>query len=297
MWRTSAAPTSSAKSVTSFTRGSIAWSSAGPRRDVVGEHRLPHHVGRAADRLLDEAASAGACRCTRTGTARPRSASASRVSARSRSCDRPSGARSRAPRERCTNARRARRRRARPAPTARMPNTGRHEVADRRVPVVREVVAVEERVVPEARVVPQAVGHRAEVVLPRGSGPAGLSSPNAPPGARSPSGVSTAITPSPTNAHRQRNRRGDATSASVVGNRGVVDPQQRQVGALQVRDHSRGERELHRAGDGEVRERHRRDRLREMERRVQRRAVGAVEERRLQPELVAAHNAATLSPT
>ena len=65
----------------------------------------------------------------------------------------------------------------------------------------------------------------------------------------------------------------------------MVDPQQREVGALQVRDDARGERELDRAGDREVRERHRRDRLREMERRVQRRAVGAVEQRRLQPEL------------
>ena len=65
----------------------------------------------------------------------------------------------------------------------------------------------------------------------------------------------------------------------------MIDAQQRQVGALQVRDHARGQCEFDGPGDDDVSKHHCGDRLREMERRVQRRTVGAVEQRRLQSEL------------
>ena len=85
----------------------------------------------------------------------------------------------------------------------------------------------------------------------------------------------------------------------------MVDAQERKVRTLKVRDHAGRQRELDAARHREMRERHRRDRLREMERRVQRRAVGGVEQHGLQAELdrraqrghVQAHVRAELRPS
>ena len=65
----------------------------------------------------------------------------------------------------------------------------------------------------------------------------------------------------------------------------MVDAQQREIRSLQVREDAHGQRELDPAGDREMRQRHRRNRLTQMERRVQRSAVGGVEQHGLEPEL------------
>jgi hypothetical protein len=64
----------------------------------------------------------------------------------------------------------------------------------------------------------------------------------------------------------------------------MVDAEQREVRPLQVGDHTGGEHRFDGAGHREVGQRHRGNRLREVERRVQRRAVRGVEQRRLQAE-------------
>ena len=65
----------------------------------------------------------------------------------------------------------------------------------------------------------------------------------------------------------------------------MVDAQQREIRSLQVRDDAHGQRELDPARDREMRQRHRGNRLTQMERRVQRSSVGGVEEHGLKPEL------------
>ncbi len=78
-----------------------------------------------------------------------------------------------------------------------------------------------------------------------------------------------------------------ATSGHLTVERyiGMVDVQHRHVGSLEERDHPEGERELDETGHREMGERHGRDGLGEVERRVQRRAIGGLEQIRLDAEL------------
>ena len=126
--------------------------------------------------------------------------------------------------------------------------------------VVAEAVAVEQRVVPEAGVVAKPVGTASRWYFFR-SRSSGASSPKAPPGASSPSGVEHDHRAEADQRPAPAEPAGGAESASVSGDAAVVDAQDRQVGPLQVGDHAGGEHDLDDAGDREVGERHRRDRL------------------------------------
>ena len=70
-----------------------------------------------------------------------------------------------------------------------------------------------------------------------------------------------------------------------LGDRAVVDPQQRQIRALQVGEDAERQDQLDAPGHRQVGQRHRGDRRAEVERGVERRSVGAAEQRRLQAEL------------
>ena len=227
-WRTSAAPTSSPNSVTSFDprvealeqpgrvrrrrRENSAWrSSAGARRRSSCRRSSP----------------CGACRCTRTGTGRLRGCEQP-VRRRRAVVPRHVGRRVRRRRP-CADGARGVEPRCAPASDGSRPaitsdaDEGRHDVAERRVRVVLEVVAVEQRVVPEAGVaLADPCGTASRWYFCR-SRSAGASSPNAPPGASRPSGVSATITPSPTNAQRQPDR-GAATPARPPGPRRAAVP-------------------------------------------------------------------------
>ena len=183
-----------------------------------------------------------ACRCSRTGRARPRAAAATsgvatrrRVmprspprSGRRRGGGRPGGSQDHE-RDREADGDRA--------------DDGRHDVAEPLVRSVGEAVAVEQRVAPPAAVVVEALRHRAEAVLRRGRDP-----PARPRRTHRRARAGRAARAAPSRRGRRRpsaTRPGGASSsASVVGTSGVVEAQQRQVGALQVRDDADGEREL-----------------------------------------------------
>ena len=110
----------------------------------------------------------------------------------------------------------------------------------------------------------------------------GAHSPQAAPAARMPSGVRISSTASA--IHKGRSALpSDGFAADAGARRSVF--QQRRLGALQIRDHSRGDDHFRQAGDGQVADHHRGNGDVQRIRRVERRAGRIVKEHRLNAEL------------
>ena len=136
-------------------------------------------------------------------------------------------------------------------------------VADGGMAAVLEAVAVEERVDQKSLYSLQAVRHRVEAVPLQVEIGGAVLAERAARGEQPERRQHDHRAEADRGCPRSPSWRGAAAgSASVLGHCAVVDPQQRQVGPLEVRDRRRGQRELDDAGDDEVRESHRRDRLR-----------------------------------
>ena len=173
-----------------------------------------------------------------------------------------------------------------PTPITSDAHAGRSQVAERAVLAVAESVPVEQGVAPEAVVAIESGGDGVQAVLVQVEIRGRVLAEGAARGQQAQRGHQHEhAQPDPGPAPGQARRLGLAVGLELVGHVVVVDPQHRQVGLLQVGHDPGGEHQLDHPGHQQVGQHHGRDGLGQVERGVQRRAVGRVEQHRLQAQL------------